>query len=77
MNGYIYAVGGFDGQNQLRTVERYNPKENKWEFVSSLLKARSGVGVAVINNKLFALGEALSQIFYNKNVLFLLSVLEV
>ena len=57
MRGHVYAVGGFDGTHQLTSVERYDPSRNCWEEVAPLLKARSGVGVAVIDDKLFALGK--------------------
>lgn len=57
LGGCIYAVGGFDGHNQLMSVERYDPKKKMWENVASLRKARSGVGVAVVDNILYALGE--------------------
>ena len=32
----IYAIGGFDGENYLSTVERYDETQNEWVFVSSM-----------------------------------------
>ena len=59
LRGHVYAVGGFDGSRQLTSVERYDPSKDSWEEVAPLLRARSGVGVAVIDDNLFALGKYL------------------
>lgn len=29
-NGRIYCVGGFDGVHFLKTVEKYNPRTDRW-----------------------------------------------
>lgn len=56
MDPYVYAVGGYDGETQLRSVERYNIETNEWEFVASMKSPRSGLSVAVLEGKLYALG---------------------
>lgn len=30
LNGYLYAIGGSDGQCPLNSVERYDPQKNTW-----------------------------------------------
>ncbi len=30
LDGYVYAVGGWEGASRLDTVERYNPETNTW-----------------------------------------------
>ena len=30
---YLYQVGGFDGVNQLRSCERFNPRTGRWKKV--------------------------------------------
>lgn len=47
-DGYLYAIGGNDGSSSLNTVERYEPANNKWSFVCSMLMRRSSVGAAVL-----------------------------
>lgn len=42
--GALYVVGGFDGQNRWKTVERYQPDTNTWHHVASMNTARSGLG---------------------------------
>ncbi|KRZ91170.1 Kelch-like protein 3 [Trichinella sp. T8] len=54
----LYAVGGFDGAHKtcLKSVERYDPRINRWQTVESMEFGRSGPGVAVYDGKLYALG---------------------
>ena len=35
---------------------RYDPKENKWNKVTSMMTRRLGVAVAVLNGYLYAIG---------------------
>lgn len=43
------------GESQ-STVEVYDPLENKWSGAEAMSMLRSRVGVAVMNNKLYAVG---------------------
>ncbi|EDO29422.1 predicted protein [Nematostella vectensis] len=54
--GYLYAVGGHDGVNYLKTVERYDPETNEWSYVASMGARRGGVGVATLHGCLYATG---------------------
>ena len=56
LDGFLYAVGGQDGVSCLNHVERFDPKENKWTKVSSMMTRRLGVAVAVLNGYLYAIG---------------------
>lgn len=40
----LYAVGGYDGQCRLSTVECYDPDRNIWFPVASMNSNRSGAG---------------------------------
>ncbi|VDO94920.1 unnamed protein product [Schistosoma margrebowiei] len=44
LNRLLYAVGGFDGEKRLNTVERYDPEKDNWEELACLNRARSGAG---------------------------------
>lgn len=57
LDGYVYAVGGYDSTSQLPTVERYCLMTDKWEFVSPMKSPRSALSVAVLGGKLYALGK--------------------
>jgi len=44
----VYAVGGYDGQHYLKSVETYDPVSNEWTEVSSLCTGRAGTCVVRI-----------------------------
>ncbi|XP_070552820.1 kelch-like protein 20 [Ptychodera flava] len=55
--GLVYCVGGMDTTSQsLSCVERYDFSSNKVSIVASMNTPRSGVGVAVIDGKIYAVG---------------------
>ncbi|XP_077998525.1 kelch-like protein 17 [Glandiceps talaboti] len=54
--GQIYAVGGYDGTNDLASVECYCVYTNMWQTVEPLGTRRSCVGVGIMNGLLFAMG---------------------
>ena len=57
MDQYVYAVGGYDATYQLPSVERYCVETNQWEMLCKMNRPRSALGVAVVNSKLYAIGE--------------------
>lgn len=57
MDNYLYAVGGFDGQTQLKTMERYNVTRDVWEPMASMKHCRSAHAVTVYQCKIYVLGE--------------------
>ena len=44
VNRLLYGVGGYDGTNRLRSVERYHPENDEWVPVASMNTTRSGAG---------------------------------
>lgn len=44
VNRLLYVIGGFDGQERLRTVECYHPENNAWSLVTPMNVGRSGAG---------------------------------
>ncbi|KAF1447495.1 KLHL1 protein, partial [Pygoscelis papua] len=44
----LYAVGGYDGQTYLNTMEAYDPQNNEWTQMASLNIGRAGACVVVI-----------------------------
>lgn len=56
LNNCIYAMGGYDGTNQLNSVERYDVEVGTWSFVASMKHRRSALGVTVYQGKIYVLG---------------------
>lgn len=56
VNRLLYAIGGFDGENRLNTVECYHPENNAWSYVLPMKYQRSGAGVAVLNQYIYVVG---------------------
>jgi N-acetylneuraminic acid mutarotase len=54
--GYIYAIGGMDGQTRLNTVERYDPKTNIWANMPPMTQARSDGCAVAYNGCIWVLG---------------------
>ena len=52
----LYAVGGYDGQSYLTTVERLDPREGRWTAVASMATQRGGHACTVLGGELYALG---------------------
>lgn len=39
-NGFVYVFGGHDGEDFLRSIERYNSQENSWIEVISVVSSQ-------------------------------------
>lgn len=61
--GVIYAVGGQSKSgNSLSTVEVYDPIQGRWKDAEAMSMLRSRVGVAVMQNRLYATGGNLFKV---------------
>ena len=52
----LFAVGGCDGSMSLDSVEVLDPILDEWRLGPSMNIPRSNVGVAVLKNRLYAVG---------------------
>lgn len=59
----VFAVGGFNGSLRVRTVDVYDPNTDSWSTSSNMQARRSTLGVAVVNNILYAVGGNFSAIY--------------
>jgi len=57
MGNFIFAVGGYDGKEQLNSVERYNISDDTWRHVAPMRHRRSALACTVHNGRIFALGK--------------------
>uniref|UniRef100_A0A8C7XLN6 Kelch-like family member 8 n=1 Tax=Oryzias sinensis TaxID=183150 RepID=A0A8C7XLN6_9TELE len=56
---------GFDDNSPLSSVERFDPRMDRWEYVSELTTPRGGVGVATVMGRVFAVGGHNGNIYLN------------
>lgn len=57
MHGKVYAVGGLDNRwMPLKHCERYSPDGGTWEIISRMRSPRWSLGVAVLHDRLYAIG---------------------
>ena len=54
----IYAIGGYDGKKKKKSVEVYDPNENRWRMAEDLPHPREDLGhsCAVFNNHIVIAG---------------------
>lgn len=62
---FIYLVGGWCSGDAISSVEKYDPQTNEWRLVAPMSKRRCGVGVAVLNDLLYAVGGHDGQSYLN------------
>lgn len=56
LNGLIYAMGGFNGEIRMNSVERYDPTTNQWSLIESMNYVRSDAHACVVDNKIYIIG---------------------
>ena len=56
MNGKIYAIGGWDGNAFISTVEEYDPTTNIWKRKADMPTARGCLSASALNGKIYAIG---------------------
>lgn len=56
LDGFLYAVGGYNGHTTINTVERFNARTQEWTMVTAMTTQRSMLGVASLNGALYAVG---------------------
>ncbi|XP_060761234.1 kelch-like protein 10 [Neoarius graeffei] len=56
LNGFVYCIGGFDGNSYTNTVRRFDPVTRTWAQVSPMHTRRCYVSVCVLEGRIYALG---------------------
>jgi hypothetical protein len=44
----VFAVGGFDGKDTVRTVEVYDVRTDRWQDMAPMATSRLGLGVCCV-----------------------------
>lgn len=55
-NGLLYVIGGYQNSGYTNTVERFNPRENKWNEITHLKHGRADPGIGVLSGKIYVIG---------------------
>ncbi|MEQ2199427.1 hypothetical protein XENOCAPTIV_027052, partial [Xenoophorus captivus] len=56
LDGFVYAVGGWEGRGRLDSVECYNPHTNSWQFTPSVKMAVTSPAVVALDGLLYVTG---------------------
>lgn len=56
LNGQIYVAGGFDGDRELKSGERFDPIVKRWMPISDMNEPREKHGLISSGGFLFAIG---------------------
>lgn len=56
LDGFVYAVGGWEGRSRLDSVECYNPHTNTWQFTDSVKMAVTSPAVVALDGLLYVTG---------------------
>jgi len=70
MNGLLYAVGGYGGDNLTGALEAYNPTTNTWATLAPMPTPRGGLAAGVVNGRLYAVGGDNGYTDYAKNEIY-------
>ncbi|KAK3091829.1 hypothetical protein FSP39_022975 [Pinctada imbricata] len=61
LDGYMYAVGGWDGNCRLDSVEQYNLYTNQWCYIANMKMALTSPAVVAVDGCLFVTGGAILE----------------
>ena len=56
MHNRLYAIGGYNGQERLSTVEVFDAKTKRWSKVAAMNCKRSAVGAVALSDRLYVCG---------------------
>ena len=54
--GFLYAIGGYSISKVEKSVEKYDPGNNQWTYVSSMKFARHDHAACVLQDKIYVIG---------------------
>ena len=54
--GYVYAVGGWEGQCRLDSIERYDTNDNSWQMISPMKMAVTSPACVAHDGMLYVTG---------------------
>ncbi|XP_059898366.1 kelch-like protein 20 [Gadus macrocephalus] len=61
LDGFLFAMGGWEGRSRLDSMECYNPHNNTWQFMQSVKLAVTSPAVATLDGFLYVTGGAVLE----------------
>uniref|UniRef100_H2Y8L9 BTB domain-containing protein n=1 Tax=Ciona savignyi TaxID=51511 RepID=H2Y8L9_CIOSA len=55
-DGWIYVIGGFDGETTFNGCDRFNIFNGKWQKMCGMINRRCYVGIALLQGEIYAVG---------------------
>jgi N-acetylneuraminic acid mutarotase len=56
LGNQIFVTGGYNGEREQSACEVYIPQKDTWQTCEPLTQGRSGLGLAAVANRLYAIG---------------------
>uniref|UniRef100_A0A1B0BXS0 Kelch-like protein diablo n=1 Tax=Glossina palpalis gambiensis TaxID=67801 RepID=A0A1B0BXS0_9MUSC len=56
LNGTVYSMGGMCGGSSLKTAERYDPINKRWDYIAPMAEARSTFPICTHNGLIYVIG---------------------
>ena len=56
LEGYLYAFGGWVGEDIGGTIERYDPAKDQWEYLTKMQEPRFSMGIYVYDGLIYLVG---------------------
>ena len=56
LDGYLYAFGGWVGEDIGGTIERYDPLKDQWEYLTKMQEPRFSMGICVYDKLIYLVG---------------------
>ena len=56
LDGYLYAFGGWVGEDIGGTIERYDPVKDQWEYLTKMQEPRFSMGICVYDGLIYLVG---------------------
>ena len=56
LDGFLFAMGGWEGHSRLDSMECYNPHNNTWQFMESVKLAVTSPAVVALDGFLYVTG---------------------
>lgn len=66
LDGYVFAVGGWEGRSRLDSVECYNPHTNTWQFMESVKMAVTSPAVVALDGLLYVTGSIYTNVHWSQ-----------